>query len=587
MRVTEQQTFGVLANNLARARARALVFQQQVSTGKLVRQPSDDPSAFNHIAMDKASLSLIEQWQRNIVFGRTRLDLSDNQLTQVTNTLSRVQQLAVQFRSGTNGVAERNIGAQEVRQLFAQLQQSANTELNGQPIFSGTSTHGRVTGLSLTAPVTLTNGVNDTIVLTVDGITSGTIDLTSGTESLSGDQLAARLQSRINADSAVTNAGKSVTVTFAQGRLVIASNTSGIESTVGVTGGLARNALGFLGGSQTTGDVPFALTATVASASGNTGGAVAGHGRVVDGNAVTLDDYLIRFTSATTYDVLNVTVPVTATRGASNAGGAAIQDAGVHDASQLTLHNYQIQFTSTTQYSVVDQTTGTTLSSGNTYVSGDAISFGGLRVVLGNGQQGGPQAGDTFAISLTPRNVLTSQTYVSGSEISFNGIRMTVTNGTGAPASGDLFSVVSGLQYQGDAEIQAVEIGPGQTVSTNVGGDQAFAGENSDIFARVKQLVGALRGNFRLGITEALGGLGAGISQVAAVLGEVGATSNRLETTNARLIDARGFFQQTLSETEDVDMAKAISDLTLQQYAIEAASRTLARVFENSLLNYI
>jgi flagellar hook-associated protein 3 FlgL len=67
----------------------------------------------------------------------------------------------------------------------------------------------------------------------------------------------------------------------------------------------------------------------------------------------------------------------------------------------------------------------------------------------------------------------------------------------------------------------------------------------------------------------------------------VGATSNRLETTNARLIDARGFFQQTLSETEDVDMAKAISDLTLQQYAIEAASRTLARVFENSLLNYI
>lgn len=587
MRVTEQQTFGVLANNLARARAQALVFQQQVSTGKLVRQPSDDPSAFNHIAMDKASLSLIEQWQRNIVFGRTRLDLSDNQLTQVTNTLGRVQQLAVQFRSGTNGAAERNIGAQEVRQLFAQLQQSANTELNGQPIFTGTSTHGRATGLSLTVPVTLTDGANDTIVLAVDGITSGAIDLTSGTESLTGDQLAARLQSRINADSVLGNSGKSVTVTFDQDHLVIASNSSGIESTVGVTGGLARSALGFAGGSQTTGDVPFALTATVASAAGNTGGVVAGQGRVIDGNALTLDDYLIRFTSATTYDVLNVTVPVTATRGSGNAGGVAVQDAGVSDAAQLTLHNYQIQFTSTTQYSVVDQTTGTTLSSGNTYASGDAIAFGGLRVVLGNGQQGGPQAGDTFSISLAPRNVLTSQTYVSGSEIAFNGIRLALTNGTGAPAGGDLFSVVSGLQYQGDTERQDIEIGPGQTVSTNVVGDRAFAGDQSDIFAHVKQLVAALRGNFRLEITEALGGLGAGISQVAAVLGEVGATANRLETTDARLLDARGFFQQTLSETEDVDMAKAISDLTLQQYAIEAASRTLARVFENSLLNYL
>lgn len=587
MRVTELQTFSVLANNLARARARALEFQEQVSTGKLVRQPSDDPSAFNHIALDKASLATIEQWQRNIVFGRTRLDLSDNQLTQVTGTLSRAQQLAVQFRSGTNGASERSIGAQEVRQLFAQLQQSANTELNGQPIFTGTSTHGRTTGLSFTVPATLTNGVNDTVVVNVDGVTSGTIDLTSGTESLTGAQLASRLQSRINADSVLANAGKSVTVTFDQDHLVLASASSGVESTVSVTGGLARSVLGFQGGSQTTGDVPFALTATVASVTGNTGGAVVGQGRVVDENALTLDDYLIRFTSPTTYDVLNVTVPVTTTRGLSNTGGAVIEDAGVSNAAQLKLHTYQIQFTSTTQYSVIDQTTSTTLSSGNTYALGDAIAFDGLRVVLNNGQQGGPQAGDTFSVSLAPRNVLTNQTYVSGSDIAFNGIRLTVSNGPGSPANGDLFSVVSGLQYQGNAEIQAVEIAPGQTVATNVAGDRAFAGGSSDIFGHVKQLVSALRGNFRLGITEALGGLGTSISQVAAVLGDVGATANRLETTDARLIDAKGFFQQTLSETEDVDMAKAISDLTLQQYAIEAASRTLTKVFENSLLNYL
>ncbi|HSA87428.1 MAG TPA: hypothetical protein VLE46_14720, partial [Nitrospira sp.] len=397
MRVTELQSFGVLTNNLIRSRARMLELQQQVSTGKLVRQPSDDPSAFNHIALDKASLAVIEQRERNIVFGQTRLDLSDKALSQAMASLSRVQQLAVQFRSDTNGAVERTIGAKEVRQLFAQLQQSANTELNDRPIFTGTSTHGRVTGLTTAVPVTLTNGSNDTLVLVVDGTTSGTIDLTSGTESLTGVQLAARLQSRINADTALINSGKSVTVMFEGDHLVIASDSNGSQSAVRVTGGLARNDLGFMGGSETTGGVPFALTATVASAAGNTGGAVAGHGRVVDDNAATLDDYLIRFTSATTYDVLNVTVPVTTARGSSNAGGVAVRDAGMVNAAALTLHDYQIQFTSATQYSVVDMTTSTTLSSGNTYVSGDAISFAGLRVVLENGQQGGPQTGDAFS----------------------------------------------------------------------------------------------------------------------------------------------------------------------------------------------
>jgi flagellin-like hook-associated protein FlgL len=587
MRVTELQTFSVLANNLARAHTRLLEFQQQVSTGKLVRQPSDDPSAFSRIALDKASLASIEQRQRNIVFGQTRLDLSDKILSQTTASLSRVQQLAVRLRSDTNGAAERIIGAKEVRQLFAQLQQSANSELNGRPIFTGTSTHGRATGLAVTTPATLTNGANDTLIVNVDGVTSGTVDLTSGTESLTGAQLAARLQSRINADSTLVNAGKTVTVTFDRNRLVIASDSNGSQSTVQVTGGLARNLLGFAGGSGTTGGSPFALTATVAPAAGNIGGAVAGQGLVVDDNAATLDDYLIRFTSATTYDVLNVTAPVSVTLGAANTGGAAVVDAGMVNAAQLTLHNYQIQFTSATQYSVVNQTTGMTLSSGNTYVSGEAISFAGLRVVLANGQQGGPQTGDTFSVSLTPRTVLTNQPYVSGREISFDGIRLTLTNGTGAPANGDLFSVVSGLQYQGDAGVHAIEVGPNQTVPTNVPGNRVFASGTADIFGSVKQLLSSLRGNDRTGITDALGGLNRSITQVGTIQGEVGALSNRLTISAEQLNGAKSFFIETLSRTEDVDLAKAISDLMLQQYAIEAANQTLIRVFENSLLNHL
>lgn len=587
MRVTEQQTFGLLVNNLQRSRARALEFQQQVSTGKKVRQPSDDPSAFNHIGLDKASIAAIEQRLRNISLGRTRLDLSDKLLTSTTGTLSRIQELAVQFRSDTNGLSERVMGSQEVRQLFGLVQQYANSELNGQPIFTGTSTHGRTTGLAIPAPVTLTNGTNDTLIVSVDGTTSGTIDLTSTTGSFTGTQLAAQVQTQINADSALSAAGKHVTVTFDTDHLVIASDTAGATSTVAITGGTARATLGLNGGSRTAGASPFAITATSSPASSNSGGAIASPGTVVDENQVTLDDYMIRFSSASTYDVLDVTAPVTVARGAANTGGALTVDAGIVSPKDLTLNNYSIQFTSSTQYNIVNTTTSTTVSSGNTYVSGNAIDFDGLRVVLTNGQQGGPQTGDTYAVGLTPRIVLANQTYSTGTEISFEGLRVTLTTGSSAPASGDRFALVTGLQYQGDAGVHHVEVGPNQTVSTNVPGNQAFVGPNVDLFASIKKLTTSMRTNYRSGISETIGDLNQGLSQAGAVLGQVGALSNRLDATGARLDEAKSFFTQTLSETEEVDLAKAISDLTLQQYSIEAASRTLNQLFNTSLLNYL
>jgi len=587
MRVTEQQTFGLLVNNLQRSRARALEFQQQVSTGKKVSQPSDDPSAFNLIGLDKASVAAIDQRLRNISLGRSRLDLSDSLLTSTTDTLSRIQQLAVQFKSDTNGLAERVSGSQEVRQLFGLIQQYANSELNGQAVFTGTSTHGRTTGLAITVPITLTNGTNDTLVVSVDGTTSGTIDLTSATGSFTGAQLASQVQSQINADSALSAANKHVTVTFDTDHLVIASDTHGTTSTVAITGGTARATLGLNGGSRTTGASPFAITATSSPASTNTGGAIASQGTVVDENQVTLDDYMIRFSSASTYDVLDVTAPVMVTRGASNTGGALTADAGIIAPQNLTLNSYAIQFTSSTQYNVVNTTTSTTVSSGNTYVSGNAIDFDGLRVVLTNGHQGGPQAGDTYAVGLTPRTVLANQTYSTGSEISFDGLRVTLTSGSSAPASGDRFALVTGLQYQGDAGVHHVEVGPNQTVSTNVPGNQAFVGPNVDLFASIKKLTTSLRTNYRSGISETIGDLNQGVSQAGAVLGQVGALSNRLDATGARLDEAKSFFTQTLSETEDVDLAKAISDLTLQQYSIEAASRTLNQLFNTSLLNYL
>ncbi|MFZ3013987.1 MAG: hypothetical protein WA045_09795, partial [Nitrospira sp.] len=183
MRVTEQQTLGFLLNNYQRARSRALKLQEHLATGKQVLQPSDDPSRFHRIVGEKAIVGKLEQYLRNVKVATTRVDLADTSLQGTTTTLSRIRQLAVQYASDTTEAADRVTGGREIKELLQHLLQLGNTEFDeNQPVFGGTSRHGFAAGLALATPVTVTNAATDTLTVKVDGVTSGTIDLTDGTE---------------------------------------------------------------------------------------------------------------------------------------------------------------------------------------------------------------------------------------------------------------------------------------------------------------------------------------------------------------------------------------------------------------------
>jgi flagellin-like hook-associated protein FlgL len=588
MRVTEQQVFGFLVNSYQRARSRALRLQEHLATGKQVLQPSDDPGRFHRIVGEKTTLAKLEQRLRNVSTASTRVDLADTALHGTTATLSRIRQLAVQYASDTNGAAERAIGGHEVKELLQHLLQLGNTEFDeNQPVFGGTSRHGFAAGVALPTPVTLMNGAADTLTVTVDGVSSGTIDLTGGTETLGGSELAARLQSRINADANLVAAGKSVSVTYTEGRLVISSNSEGSTSKVDVGGGSARTLLGFNGGSAGIGTTTFVTTVTTDAAAANSGGAVVSQGEVVNTSATTFDDYAVRFTGPGSFDIVNISAPVTVTANSANAGRVGKADAGIADPQRITLDTYEIQFTSTFQYSVINTTTGATLSTGNSYVSGGAIEFDGLRAVLSNGQQGGPAAGDRFTVELAPKTVLANQPYTSGAPIVFDGIQLRITNDTSAPAAGDLFHVVSHTRYAGDSGNHEIEIADGEVISINVSGEQVFSGSTVNLFDAVQRLLAALRGNFKAGIVESLGDLDRALSQVSAAQGEVGAVANRLESTSLALEEAKALSTNQLSSFEDIDLARTISELTLQEYAIRAAGETLGRIFDNTLLNHL
>jgi flagellar hook-associated protein 1 FlgK len=127
---------------------------------------------------------------------------------------------------------------------------------------TGSGIKGNYTGTAIVpptvdAPLNIVTGVNDTVVVSVDGTTSGTITLTgAGSPGLaysSGAALAAEVESKINADSTLAAAGRQVAVVFdsTTNRLVLRSNSAGGTSSVDVTGGTARASLGLSAGTST------------------------------------------------------------------------------------------------------------------------------------------------------------------------------------------------------------------------------------------------------------------------------------------------------------------------------------------------
>lgn len=129
------------------------------------------------------------------------------------------------------------------------------------------ATQGKATG-SAAAALTITAGTNDTLALTIDGVSTN-ITLAAGT--YTADTLATQLQSAINNASAFKSASIAATVSQSGGVLTITSNSYGSASTVSVTGGTAATDLfGATPASSTGLDVAGTIGGNAATGSGQT-----------------------------------------------------------------------------------------------------------------------------------------------------------------------------------------------------------------------------------------------------------------------------------------------------------------------------
>jgi flagellar hook-associated protein 3 FlgL len=112
--------------------------QLQISSGRRILKPSDDPTGSAQILRLEQALSVTNQYQRNADNALNRLTLEESTLDSVQDSLIRIKELAVQGGNPTVGNTDRLAIAQEVRERLNEIVSLANTrDANQEYLFAG------------------------------------------------------------------------------------------------------------------------------------------------------------------------------------------------------------------------------------------------------------------------------------------------------------------------------------------------------------------------------------------------------------------------------------------------------------------
>ncbi|MDX1480352.1 MAG: flagellar hook-associated protein FlgL [Woeseiaceae bacterium] len=138
MRISTLSTFLQGVRAMQRVQSLVAETQQQVASGRRILKPSDDPTGASNAVTIRESLSRIEQFDRNSTTAQRRLEYEESALGAVTEALQRVRELTLQANNATETQASRGQIAVEIREMLADLVQTANRkDGNGRYLFAG------------------------------------------------------------------------------------------------------------------------------------------------------------------------------------------------------------------------------------------------------------------------------------------------------------------------------------------------------------------------------------------------------------------------------------------------------------------
>ncbi len=140
MRVTQKMLSGNMLKNLNNSIYSMERLHQQMSTGKKVSKPSEDPVVAVRSLKFNSELKELAQYKRNLGTAVKWLDTTDSVLQEVNSIFKTLVEKTTQGANGTLDSISREAIAKEISQMKDHLGSIANTNIAGRYIFAGTET---------------------------------------------------------------------------------------------------------------------------------------------------------------------------------------------------------------------------------------------------------------------------------------------------------------------------------------------------------------------------------------------------------------------------------------------------------------
>jgi flagellar hook-associated protein 3 FlgL len=146
--------------------------------------------------------------------------------------------------------------------------------------------------------------------------------------------------------------------------------------------------------------------------------------------------------------------------------------------------------------------------------------------------------------------------------------------------------VYAGERLAGPGTTVERTVADGVRVRVDVTGPEAFGDGDDSLFKVLDDVVRHLRTD-PAALAADLDRLDAAQTRIHTAVADVGTRYGRLEKAAQTAKDVTLDLQASLSEVENVDLAKAMVDLQLQEVAYQAALATTGRVLQPSLIDFL
>ena len=501
-RITNQMMYNNSLVNMYSQNEGLYKSSEQISSGKRVNRPSDDPLAIGEIMNYQTRLDRNDRYGTFTQKAKGVLSTSESLIASATDVATRAQELAVGQASGTATAQTRLTTAREIDNLIQHTIQVGNSKFGSDYVFSG-----RMTNVAAVTQGGAYQGDPNALDAALNENTSIAMTVKAS------DFLTADLSPRITANTPLssTKLGQGI----GAGTFTI-TDRAGVTGTVNVTAGM------------TVGNLVSAINASGAN---------------VTATMPASGTYTFQLTDNNT---TNVTGPIRIT----DTAGTVASTLGIAGSRPVqTMKSDSLRPSMTAGTAIADLNGGIGLPLANiSVVNGSTsatVSFAGATTV-----------GDLInALNASGTNVTAA--------LNANGTALTITSNNPATVA------------------YAKDINAGKTA------DQLGIGGGRNLILNLQRLSAALKGNDVAAITGLIDNLSTSIDTTAALRGEIGARVNRLDVNTSQLESSKGDITTMLSNAQDADMAKAISDFTLLQSAYQATARATAQIIQPSLLNFL